>query len=228
MGLENWPITGGDILVILVLLLSGALAFARGFVREALSIVAWVGAALITVFLLPLASPLVRDLIDNELVADFISGVLIFITALVGLSVGGHFATKAIRDSALNMLDRSLGLVFGLLRGVILLSLGYMLFVWLVPDDDDHPDWFSDARTLPLVEEAAEILQVIVPTDVIGDGLDAAEDTLDRLGRLAPSLIEDHAVSAAVPEAKPDAPEDEDGYNRRAREEMDRLLATSR
>lgn len=228
MGLENWPITAGDILVILVILLSGALAFARGFVREALSIAAWVGAALITVFLLPLASPLVRDLIDNELVADFISGVLIFITALVGLSVGGHFATKAIRDSALNMLDRSLGLVFGLLRGVILLSLGYMLFVWLVPDDDDHPDWFSEARTLPLVEEAAEILQIIVPTDVIGDGLDAAEDTLDQLGRLAPSLIEDHAVSTVIPEAKPDAPEDEDGYNRRAREEMDRLLATSR
>lgn len=228
MGLENWPITAGDVLVILVILLSGALAFARGFVREALSIAAWVGAALITVFLLPYASPLVRDLIDNELVADFISGVLIFITALVGLSVGGHFATKAIRDSALNMLDRSLGLVFGLLRGVILLSLGYMLFVWLVPDDDDHPDWFSEARTLPLVEEAAEILQVIVPTDVIGDGLDAAEDTLDQLGRLAPALIEEHAISAAIPETKPDAPEDEDGYNRRAREEMERLLATSR
>ncbi len=234
--MENWPITAGDVVVILVLLLSGALAFARGFVREALSIAAWVGAALVTVFLLPHASPVVRDLIDNELAADFIAGVLIFILALVGLSVAGHFATRAIRDSALNMLDRSMGLVFGLLRGVILLSLGYMLFVWLVPDDDDHPDWFSEARTLPLVEEAADILQVIVPTDVIGDGLDAAEDTLDQLGRLAPALIEGRSVSAifstsdstVIPAAKPDAPEDEDGYNRRAREEMDRLLATSR
>jgi membrane protein required for colicin V production len=234
--LENWPITAGDVLVILVLLLSGALAFARGFVREALSVAAWVGAALVTVFALPHASPLVRDLIDNELVADFIAGVLIFIAALVGLSVGGHFATKAIRDSALNMLDRSLGLVFGLVRGVLLLSLGYMLFVWLVPDDDDHPDWFSEARTLPLVEEAADILRIVVPTDVIGEGLDAAEDTLDQLGRLGPVLIEGRSISAAtqaaaptvVPAAKPDAPEDEDGYNRRAREEMDRLLATSR
>ena len=222
--MEDWPITGGDILVLLILLLSGLLAFARGFVREALSIAAWVGAALITVFTLPLASPPLRDLIDNALVADFITGVLIFILSLVGLSVGGHYATKAIRDSALNMLDRSLGLAFGLLRGVILISLGYMLFVWLVPDSDDHPDWFTEARTLPLVEEAADILRVIVPTEAIGDGLDAAEDTLDRLGRLAPSLIE----GRPVPAAKPDAPEDEEGYNRGAREDMDRLLATSR
>lgn len=223
MGLENWPITGGDILVLTVLLLSGLLAFARGFVREALSIAAWVGAAVVTVFALPHASPLLRDLIDNELVADFIAGVLIFILALVALSVGGHFATRAIRDSALNMLDRSLGLVFGLLRGVILISLGYMLFIWLVPDDGDHPDWFSEARTLPLVEEAADILRVVVPADTIGEGLDRAEDTLDRLGALAPAFIQ----GRPLPSAKPDAPEDEAGYNRGAREDMDRLLSTS-
>ena len=223
MGLENWPITGGDILVLAVLLLSGLLAFARGFVREALSIAAWVGAAVVTVFALPHASPLLRDLIDNELVADFIAGVLIFILSLVVLSVGGHFATRAIRDSALNMLDRSLGLVFGLLRGVILISLGYMLFVWLVPDTDDHPGWFSEARTLPLVEEAADILRVVVPADAIGDGLDRAEDTLDRLGTLAPALIQ----GRQLPSSKPDAPEDEAGYNRGAREDMDRLLSTS-
>ncbi len=221
--MENWPITGGDILVLLVLLLSGLLAFARGFVREALSIAAWVGAALITVFALPYASPPLRDFIDNPLVADFIAGVLIFILSLIGLSVGGHFATKAIRDSALNMLDRSLGLVFGLLRGIILVSLGYMLFVWLVPDTDDHPDWFSEARTLPLVEEAADILRVVVPADAIGDGIDRAEDTLDRLGELAPALIE----GRPLPPANPDAEDDEAGYNRAARDEMDRLLATS-
>ncbi len=221
--MENWPITGGDILVLAILLLSGLLAFARGFVREALSIAAWVGAALVTVFALPYASPPVRDFIDNPLVADFIAGVLIFILALVGLSVGGHFATKAIRDSALNMLDRSLGLVFGLLRGIILVSLGYMLFVWLVPDSDDHPDWFSEARTLPLVEEAADILRVVVPADAIGDGLDRAEDTLENLGRLAPVLME----GGRIPPANPDAEEDEAGYNRAARDEMDRLLATS-
>lgn len=222
--MDNWPITAGDILVFLVLVLSGALAFARGFVREALSIAAWVGAAVITVFTLPYASPLLRDLIDNELVSDFIAGVLIFILALIGLSVGGHYATKMVRDSALSMLDRSLGLAFGLLRGMILLSLGYMLFVWLVPNHRDHPDWFSEAKTLPLVEEAADILRVVVPEDAIDDGLDRAEDTLDRLGRLAPDLIE----GRPDPAANPDASDDEAGYNRGARDEMDRLLATSR
>ena len=221
--MQDWPITGGDILVLVVLLLSGALAFARGFVREALSIAAWVGAAVITVFALPVASPVVRDFIDNPVVADFIAGVLIFIALLVGLSVAGHFATKAIRDSALNMLDRSLGLAFGLVRGVILLGLGYMLYVWLVPDSDNHPDWFREARTLPLVEEAADILRVVVPEDAIDDGLDRAEDTLDRLGELAPAIIHNRPL----PPAKPDAQEDEAGYNRGAREDMDRLISTS-
>lgn len=222
--MDDWPITAGDIVVFLVLLLSAALAFARGFVREALSIIAWVGAAVITVVALPYASPLLEDLIDNELVASFISGVLIFITSLIALSVGGHFATRAVRDSSLNMLDRSLGLVFGLLRGAILLSLGYMLIVWLVPDEDDHPDWFREARTLPLVEQAADILRVVLPEDAIGEGLDRAEDAIDRLGWVAPAMIENRPAAAA----NPDAAEDEAGYNRDARSEMDRLIATSR
>lgn len=223
--MENWPITAGDILVILVLLLSAGLAYARGFVREALSIAAWGGAALMTVFLLPYASPLGRDLFENPLVADFSAGILIFIVGLVCLSIAGHFATKAIRDSALNMLDRSMGLVFGLLRGIILLSLAFMTFVWLVPDDDDHPDWINQSRTQPLIEEAADILRIIVPSEMIGDGLDAAEE---RLGQLTPALIDGRSATAIMPTAKPDASEEEAGYNRRAREEMDRLLSTSR
>ena len=222
--MEDWPITLGDITVLLVLLLSGFLAFARGFVREALSIGAWVGAALITVFTFDYASELVEEIVSDRLAADFIAGVVIFLLSLIALSVGGHYATRAIRASSLNMLDRSLGFVFGLLRGVILIGLGYLLLVWLVPDEDDRPDWIVEARTLPLVEQASEILLIVVPEDAIDDGLERAEDALDQLGAVVPRLLRGEQTARS----KPDAPADEEGYNRAARDDIERLLATSR
>ncbi|MEE8271500.1 MAG: CvpA family protein [Alphaproteobacteria bacterium] len=227
MNVESWPINFGDITIIVILLLSGLLAFARGFVKEVLSIASWIGAAAVTFQAFPYAAPLVMDVIDAELVANFVTGMSIFIVTLIALSVGSHYLARAVRGSTLSMLDRSLGFVFGLLRGALLVSLAYLLFILVVPDEDDQPDWMRQAKARPLVEQGADILRTLVPDDAIGDGLDQFGEAVKRLEGLgAGRTLEE--LSRLDPAPNPDAPEGEEGYNRDARDQMDQLVDVAR
>src|SRR3990172_5276058 len=94
------PINITDIAVALVILFSGIFAFIRGFVHEILAVVSWVGAALSTLFAFPFALPQVQKVIAIPLVA-----------------LATRLLARKVQSSALGPLDRSLGLLFGFLRG---------------------------------------------------------------------------------------------------------------
>jgi len=72
--MDNLPINATDILVFAILLISGLLAFFRGFVREVLSVGAWVGAAFATLYGFAHVRPYARDLIGIDMIADIIAG----------------------------------------------------------------------------------------------------------------------------------------------------------
>lgn len=180
--MDNLPINAFDLIVLVILLLSAGLAFARGFVREVLAIVSWIGAALVTRFAVPHVSPIARDVFDNptmtdfvrgfgygaehrDLIADVAGGVLVFVAAMIGFSILSTIIARTVQGSALSAVDRSLGLVFGLLRGGLVICLVYLLLVWLIPERRDRPVWIEEARSRPLVERGAELLLGLLPRD---------------------------------------------------------------
>jgi membrane protein required for colicin V production len=72
--------------------------------------------------------------------------------------------SRRVKQSGLSAVDRSLGLVFGLLRGVVLVCLGYLALSWaLPPDERQQPAWMTHARTLPFLETGADRLRALVP-----------------------------------------------------------------
>jgi alkanesulfonate monooxygenase SsuD/methylene tetrahydromethanopterin reductase-like flavin-dependent oxidoreductase (luciferase family) len=93
------------------------LALMRGFVRELLHILAWISAAVIAVKAFPYAKPLVAQYLQPDLLANLATGAGIFIVALVILVFVFAAIAKRVRESDIGMLDRSLGLVFGIARG---------------------------------------------------------------------------------------------------------------
>src|SRR5690606_2101277 len=138
--MEGLPVNATDLVVLAVLVISGLLAFARGFIREVLSIGAWVGAAAATIYGFPLVKPLVSDYIPNELFANVVTGVVIFIVTLGLLAALSHVLSRNVRDSALGAVDRSLGLLFGLVRGAVLVCVAWLIFAFLTTPED-RPDW---------------------------------------------------------------------------------------
>jgi membrane protein required for colicin V production len=174
--------TSADLIIIAILALSALLAFMRGFVREVLSIGAWVGAALATIYGFPLAQPYARKYIEVTLFADIAAGVSIFVLALIVLTILSHALSKNVRDSALGAVDRSLGLLFGLVRGAVLVCLAYLVMAWAIPKDD-RPVWVAQSRTLPLVQQGADLLLKILPESALKEGEDAVGAATTGLGQ---------------------------------------------
>lgn len=163
--MDSFPVNPIDILVAVVLLLSGLLAFSRGAVREVLGIGAWVGAGFAAIYGFSYAREFFRKVIENHLVADAVAGLAVFLVALILLAVFSQVIASRIQGSKFGALDRALGFIFGLLRGAVLLCLAYMLFIWAMAEED-RPPWIAKARTLPYIIKGAEAIRWIVPDEL--------------------------------------------------------------
>src|SRR3546814_20419830 len=117
--MSSLPINPVDLIVIAVLLLSALLALFRGFVKEVLGIAGWVAAVAATIFFFPIVRDIVRSYIDSRLIADIVTGAAIFLPTLILCSLLTHWISEQVRASAVSAVDRSLGFVFGLARGAL-------------------------------------------------------------------------------------------------------------
>lgn len=186
--LESLPVNAVDLGIAFVLLISGVLAYVRGLVHEVLSVAAWIGAIFATVFFYPAVQPFARDLIPIDLVADLSTGVVMFVLTLVILSLATRAVSSRVKESALNVLDRSLGFLFGLARGALVVCVAYLGYEVLIPEDE-QPEWVTSARSLTIVRIGAEKLYALVPedTDLELPSIAPAETTLDILKLISPA-----------------------------------------
>src|SRR6202007_1245666 len=98
-----------DIIVLAVIGLSALFAFARGFVKEVMSILAWVGAAFIAVRGLDYARPYAKQMISSPMLADMAAGAALFIVSLIVLSLVTSAIARGVKHSPLSAVDRALG-----------------------------------------------------------------------------------------------------------------------
>lgn len=212
--MDSLPINITDIGILLVMLISGALAFLRGFVREVLAIGAWAGAIVATFFAFPYAQSYPRLYIAEPLIADIVTAVAIFLVVVVILSIIASMVSKRVRDSEIGALDRSLGFLFGLVRGAFLLVLAYMALALMVAPKD-RPSWLQEARALPLLHYSSTVLVDLTPL--------AWKEFLAPASEETPS---DQKTPPGNPTGsrKSSDTRQETGYTGSARQDMDRLI----
>ena len=157
-----------DIVVAAVLLISAVIALFRGFVKETLTIAGWIGAIMITLYGYPHVAPLLTGVIAENWVASVVAASGLFLVSLVILTILSHMIASRVQGSMLGHLDRALGFVFGLVRGVALVSVVYLAgtFAW---NEDDLPDEITDAKSLPVVKFGADVLASLLPADTFPD-----------------------------------------------------------
>jgi len=158
------PITWLDILLLGVMLISGLLAMIRGFMREVLSIAAWAAAAVATVLLYGRLIPIAKANISSDMLAAaaVIGGV--FLITLLIVSVITVRISDMILDSRVGALDRTLGFLFGLGRGLIIVVVAFLFFAWLVPDRS-QPEWVRSAKSKVVLQNTGQWLMSMLPDD---------------------------------------------------------------
>jgi len=149
--------TSFDWFVLTVILLSMAMAFIRGFTTVALSLGAWVGAFLTTSFGFTFAQPYARDLISSAEFADFTALAVLFLGSLIIFKIIADKVGRAMREGPVGFLDRSMGALFGLMRGLLFVSALYIGMKSLL--GKDMPDWITDAKTKPLIAWGADMVE---------------------------------------------------------------------
>jgi membrane protein required for colicin V production len=153
-----------DLAVLGVIVLSGLFSFIRGFVREVLSLVAWVGAAAAAVMFEPYVRPMVSRYVPAPEWTEPVGYFVIFIVSLVILSIIARIIGGAVRSSALGGIDRGLGLLFGLARGAGLAILAYIIAGMAIPIEH-WPKPVLEARTLPFIYGGAAWVARQIPPE---------------------------------------------------------------
>jgi membrane protein required for colicin V production len=153
-----------DAAVLLLVALSGVFSMVRGFVREVLGVGAWVGAGLAAVHYYPLVLPEISSVLPMKNLVVYASMAVVFILVLIVLSIVSALIGGVVRDSALSGLDRSLGLVFGVVRGALIICLGYIALSVGVAEAE-WPAPVVNARFLPVVYQGANAIVGFLPHD---------------------------------------------------------------
>jgi membrane protein required for colicin V production len=144
-----------DLVVFAVLAVSALLAFMRGLVREVLGLGAWVGAIAAAFWALPRVKPHFESWLGAAPPwPDLAALSVVFLLALIVLMILARWISGWVRASAISGLDRTLGLVFGLVRGAALVVLAYYLGGW-VERPAQWPDPVRKALSLDAAYQGA-------------------------------------------------------------------------
>jgi membrane protein required for colicin V production len=143
-----------DYIVLGIILTSGLLAIFTGFVREMYSLFNWAASYFIAVRFYFLAEPFVKRFISNRTTAADASIFLVFCASFFVLALLGMLVAGLVRGNALTAIDRSLGFVFGLVRGILIVCILYLVaesVLW--PDIDKAPPVMTPAHELVAPED---------------------------------------------------------------------------
>lgn len=124
-----------DGVVAVVIVLSAVLAYSRGFVREVMAIVGWIGASVVAFIFAPSVQPLVRELpVVGKFLADscelsiIAAFAAVFAVALVIASLFTPLLSSAIHRTVLGGVDQGLGFLFGVVRGALLVAVAFIVY----------------------------------------------------------------------------------------------------
>jgi len=159
------PVTLLDIILIGVMLISALLAMIWGFMREVLSIAAWLIAALATLYAFSKVMPSAKSYFNNDIVAYAVVLGGTFLATLLIVSVITVRFSDMVLDSRVGALDRTMGFLFGLARGLIIVVVAFLFFAWLVPDRS-QPDWVRSAKSRVVLQGTGDWLMSMLPEDL--------------------------------------------------------------
>ncbi|MFI0395960.1 CvpA family protein [Paracoccus jiaweipingae] len=131
-----------DGIVAAVIILSAILAWSRGFVRESLSILGWIGAAVLAFIFAPTVRPMVAQvpfldkfLNDSCELATIAAFAVVFAIALVLFSIITPLFSGVVQRSALGGIDQGMGLLFGVARGILLVAVAFIVYDRVIAGD---------------------------------------------------------------------------------------------
>ncbi len=181
--MEALELNPADWFILVVLIASGIISFTRGFTKEFLSLFLWIAAFIAAISLEFLATPKINEFIGNEEISKIISYIFVFV---IFIFVGGiviKFISKLIKWSGASGFDRFLGVLFGLIRGLIVL---FAIFL-LLPSSLKTTDLISNSKITPIIQKYAPQIEAYFRNLI--DNRNIIEETLESIEPMQEQLV---------------------------------------
>jgi len=197
------------------------MAYFHGLTYEFFSVLAWVGASFAALYGLEYAQPLIAELVgaQKNWVSATIAAALIFVVSFVLLSVISHSSSKIVKSSDFKTADKSLGVIFGILRGLMVVGTIFLVYVWANPDKESREETFKKVRMKPLIKFSAKVIKDVLP---------------EKIGKMfSEDIFKNEDADAAFkalnrPEAKKKDPEpkkeEPHGYKESEKRDLEKLI----
>ena len=172
-----------DWFILIVLIASGVISFTRGFTKELLSLFLWLAAFIAAISLEYLATPKINEFIGNQEISKIISYIVVFV---IFIFLGGiiiKFISKLIKWSGASGFDRFLGIFFGLVRGLIVL---FVIFL-LLPSGLKTTNLISNSKITPIIQKYAPEIEAYFRNLI--DNRNIVEEALEKIDPLKKDLI---------------------------------------
>jgi membrane protein required for colicin V production len=170
-------LTAFDVGFGVLVLISAILATARGLTREILSLVTWAGSAALAAYMYFKHPDIARSYINDPRIADVATVAVTFIVCLVVLHLITMRIADFVVDSRIGPLDRTLGFVFGVLRGIVIAVVVVIFGLYLftnkpplpgeTPDYSQLPEWAAQSKSLPFLGNIGEDLIAALPPNLV-------------------------------------------------------------
>jgi membrane protein required for colicin V production len=157
-------VAGVDWIILAVIGVSALVSFIRGFFKEAISLLTWVGAGIVTLLFTSKFKVFLPDSIESPTARLAISGLVLFFGCMLVGALANWLFSKAIGPSTLGFTDRLIGIFFGAARGGVIVAT-IVLLANLVPTLKQET-WWQASVLLPRIQVVAEFIHTKLPEDL--------------------------------------------------------------
>ena len=221
-----------DVIILIIVALSALLAFYRGLIKEVLSIIGWVVLTILMIYVLPLLTPLFKTHIESGVMSGVAAAVTIFVVFFIIWFIFTASVTGKIRSlKKLNLLDRLLGLFFGIMRAGLLVVLCYIAIGWVVPIKE-QPEFLTKSKYYNLAGTFAKPIENMIPKETLDmikikdekNKKDKEKETQieKEFGELFEKLAQPKVKKSEEESDKP--VKETEGYENSERKNMDKLM----
>lgn len=155
----NWV----DYLIIGIILISSGISVVRGFIKEVLSLISWIVAIWVAFMFFANLATLLTPYIETATLRLFIAFFVLFVVTLILGALVNHLISQLVEKTGLSGTDRALGVIFGILRGVAIVTI-LVLVAGVTPMPSDN--WWQNSLLLQHFEDLAVWVKQLLPTDV--------------------------------------------------------------
>ncbi len=152
-----------DIIIIILTIISMIYGYARGLIKEILSILSILISVYMSINVYPNISLFIKEYIEMAVLADSISFALMFLFLYSLINIFSNFIISSITNTPIRILDKNFGILFGFFRALLILSL-FNILLYLTLWKKNIPEWLNNSKSMILIDYTSDKLIKILPS----------------------------------------------------------------